>query len=152
MKRKTREQPEGGIDMTPMIDMVFLLLVFFMCAATLSKVDFTPEINLPLAPKAQIPDDLRNRGTVNILPVGAATGNGETVTREKPFLIRGRLLDERGLQQEITAIMSGKEDLRVYMRIDRNSEFALVQRAIKACAAAGVFDIVFGTYQSNPGA
>ena len=152
MKRKTREQPEGGIDMTPMIDMVFLLLVFFMCAATLSKVDFTPEINLPLAPKAQIPDDLRNRGTVNILPVGAAIGSGETVTREKPFLIRGRLLDERELQQEITAIRGGNADLRVYMRIDRNSEFALVQRAIKACAAAGVFDIVFGTYQSNPGA
>jgi hypothetical protein len=34
MKRKSREQPEAGIDMTPMIDMVFLLLVFFMCAAT----------------------------------------------------------------------------------------------------------------------
>ena len=152
MKRKSRAQPETGIDMTPMIDMVFLLLVFFMCAATLSKVDFTPEINLPLAPKAQIPDDLRNRGTVNILPVGAATGTGETVTKEKPFLIRGRLVDERELQKEIAELRGGNGELRVYMRIDRNSEFALVQRAIKACAAAGIFDIVFGTYQSNPGA
>ena len=152
MKRKSRAQPETGIDMTPMIDMVFLLLVFFMCAATLSKVDFTPEINLPLAPKAQIPDDLRNRGTVNILPVGAATGTGETVTKEKPFLIRGRLVDERELQKEIAELRGGNGELRVYMRIDRNSEFSLVQRAIKACAAAGIFDIVFGTYQSNPGA
>ncbi len=152
MKRKTREQPEGGIDMTPMIDMVFLLLVFFMCAATLSKVDFTPEINLPTAPKAQIPDDLRNRGTVNILPVGAATGTGETVTRERPFLIHGRLLDESALQKEIASIKGANAELRIYLRIDRNTEFALVQRAIKACAAAGIFDIVFGTYQSNPGA
>ena len=152
MKLKRKADADLGIDMTPMIDMVFLLLVFFMCAATLSKVDFTPEINLPLAPKAQIPDDLRNRGTVNILPVGAATGTGETVTKEKPFLIRGRLVDERELQKEIAELRGGNGELRVYMRIDRNSEFALVQRAIKACAAAGIFDIVFGTYQSNPGA
>lgn len=152
MKRKSREQPEGGIDMTPMIDMVFLLLVFFMCAATLSKVEFTPEINLPLAPKAQIPEDMRNRGSVNILPVGAATGNGQTVTAETPFLIRGRLVDEADLKKEISATLAENPSLRIYMRIDRNAEFALVQRAIKACAAAGVFDIVFGTYQSNPGA
>ena len=152
MKRKSREQPEAGIDMTPMIDMVFLLLVFFMCAATLSKVDFTPEINLPIAPKAQIPDDMRNRGSVNILPVGAPTGNGEVVTADKPFLIRGRLLSESELRKELAATLAENPDLRIYLRIDRNTEFALVQQAIKACAAAGVFDIVFGTYQSNPGA
>lgn len=152
MKRKSREQPEAGIDMTPMIDMVFLLLVFFMCAATLSKVDFTPEINLPIAPKAQIPEDMRNRGSVNILPVGAPTGNGEVVTADKPFLIRGRLLSETELRKEIAATLAENPDLRIYLRIDRNTEFAMVQKAIKACAAAGVFDIVFGTYQSNPGA
>lgn len=152
MKRKSREQPEAGIDMTPMIDMVFLLLVFFMCAATLSKVEFTPEINLAIAPKAQIPEDMRNRGSVNILPVGAPTGNGEIVSAEKPFLIHGRLLTEEELRKEITSTLAENPSLRIYLRIDRNTEYALVQRAIKACAAAGVFDIVFGTYQSNPGA
>ncbi len=151
MKRNSREQPEAGIDMTPMIDMVFLLLVFFMCAATLSKVDFTPEIRLPVAPKAQIPEDLRNRGTVNILPLGSVSPAGETVTRERPFMIRGRLLDEKDLEREIGDLRKDRADLRVYMRIDRDTEFALVRRAIKACAQVGVFDIVFGSYQSNPG-
>lgn len=151
MKRKSREHPEAGIDMTPMIDMVFLLLVFFMCAATLSKVDFTPEIKLPVAPKAQVPEDLRNRGTVNILPVGTVLPDGATVSRERPFLIRGRLLDEKDLENEIAALRKDREDLRVYMRIDRNTEFAMVRKAIKACAQVGVFDIVFGSYQSNPG-
>ena len=114
-------------------------------------MDFTPEISLPVAPKAQIPDDMRNRGSVNILPVGAPTGGGEVVTAERPFLVRGRLMDEAGLREEITANRRENPDLRIYLRIDRNTEFALVQKAIKACAAAGVFDIVFGTYQSSPG-
>jgi biopolymer transport protein ExbD len=151
MKRKNREQPEAGIDMTPMIDMVFLLLVFFMCAATLSKVDFTPEIKLPVAPKAQIPEDLRNRGTVNILPPGTVTPGGETVTAEKPFLIHGSVVGEKELERQMADLRKDRPDLRVYLRIDRDTEFALVRRAIKACAQAGIFDVVFGSYQSNPG-
>lgn len=137
--------------MTPMIDMVFLLLVFFMCAATLSKVDFTPEIKLPVAPKAQVPEDLRNRGTVNILPEGFVTPAGETVTRERAYMIYGQLRDAKELERDIEQLRKDREDLRVYMRIDRDTEFELVRRAIRACAQAGVFDIVFGTYQSNPG-
>ena len=138
-----------GIDMTPMIDCVFLLLIFFMCAATMSKVDFTPELKLPVAPKAQVPEDLRDRGTINILPIGALTGLGETVTREKPFMIYGRLVDEQDLKKEIEGIREKVKELRVYMRIDRDVEFQMVRRGIKACAEAGVFDIVFGTYQSK---
>lgn len=151
MKAKKRGELLVGIDMTPMIDMVFLLLVFFMCAATLSKVDFTPEIKLPVAPKAQIPEDLRNRGTVNILPAGMVTPAGETVTAEKPFMVHGRLVDEAELRRELGEVRKAVQDLRVYMRIDRDTEFALVRRAIKACAEAGIFDIVFASYQSGAG-
>ena len=149
MKAKKRAGPDMSIDMTPMIDMVFLLLGFFMCAATMSKVDFTPEIHLPIAPRAQVPEDLRDRGTVNILPLGQRTGQGEIVTREKPFMIYGRLVDEQGLKKEIDDVRKKVKSLRVYMRIDRDAEFQLVRRGIKACAEAGVFDIVFGTYQSR---
>jgi biopolymer transport protein ExbD len=151
MKQKRKNDVELSVDMTPMIDMVFLLLVFFMIAATMSKVDMTPEIKLPVATKAQVPEDLRNRGTVNILPVGMVTPAGEVVTKERPFMIFGQLVDEQGLKQQIEAVRKATPELRVYMRIDRNVEFALVQRGIKACADVGVFDIVFASYQSRAG-
>ena len=123
----------------------------WMIAATLSKVDFTPEIRLPVAPKAQIPDDLRDRGTVNILPIGTATPQGEAVTTEKPFMIHGRLVNDQDLRREVDELQKNVTSLRIYMRIDRDAEFGLVKRGIKACAEAGVFDIVFGTYQSKGG-
>lgn len=151
MKIKRKNDVELGIDMTPMIDCVFLLLVFFMISATMSKVDFTPEIKLPVAPKAQVPDDLRNRGTINILPAGTPVPGGETVSAERPFLIYGKLANAAELKEQISSVRSQNPDIRVYMRIDRNVEFAVVQRAIKACADVGVFDIVFGTYQSGAG-
>ena len=55
------------------------------------------------------------------------------------------------LKQQIDTVRKATPDLRVYMRIDRNVEFALVQRGIKACADAGIFDIVFASYQSGAG-
>ena len=149
MKLKRRDSPDLGIDMTPMIDCVFLLLIFFMCAATMSKVDFTPEVRLPVAPKAAVPEDLRGRGTINILPLGTVLQTGEQVSEQQPFMVYGQLLDEAGLQRIITERKGQDPEFRVYLRVDRLADFALVKRAIKACAAAGVFDIIFGTFQSK---
>lgn len=151
MRIGRKESLDLGLDMTPMIDCVFLLLIFFMCAATMSKVDMTPEVRLPVAPRAAVPEDLRGRGVVNILPIGTVTSAGQTVTEERPFLVYGNLLDEAELRKTIAGRRDQDPNLRVYMRIDRNADFALVRRAIKACAGAGVFDIIFATFQSNPG-
>lgn len=151
MRLRRQKDADLAVDMTPMIDCVFLLLIFFMCAATMSRVDLTPDVTLPVAPKAAIPEDLRGRGVINILPLGTATSVGATTTEEQPFLVYGELLDDAGLQKSIEARRAEDPELRVYMRVDRNADFKLVRRAIKACAGAGVFDIIFGTFQSNPG-
>ena len=147
MKLKKQEEPEASVDMTPMIDCVFLLLIFFMVCATMSKVDQTPEVVLPIAPKAAIPDDLRGRGVVNIVPLGTPVGGGAT-SESTPFIIYGQVTDEPGLMKTIAERRATEPELRIYMRVDRNAEFKIVKRAIRACANAGVFDVIFGTFQS----
>ncbi|MCB1069385.1 MAG: biopolymer transporter ExbD [Verrucomicrobia bacterium] len=151
MKMKRKQDLEMDVDMTPMIDCVFLLLIFFMCVASMSKVDMTPELELPVAPKAAVPEDLRARGVINILPLGSLTGSGEEVTEQKPFMVSGSLVDDRGLKAAIGERLKAEPELRVYMRIDRNADFKLVRRAIKACAEVGVFDVIFGSFQSSGG-
>jgi len=147
MKLKKQEDPDASVDMTPMIDCVFLLLIFFMVCATMSKVDQTPEVVLPIAPKAAIPDDLRGRGVVNIVPLGTPIGGGAT-SETTPFIIYGQVTDEPGLVKAISERRATEPELRIYMRVDRNAEFKVVKRAIRACANAGIFDIIFGTFQS----
>ena len=151
MKLKKPDEPEANVDMTPMIDCVFQLLIFFMVCATMSKVDQTPEVLLPIAPKAALQEDLRGRGVINILPLGTAVGSGAT-TEDKPYIIAGQVTDEPGLAKDISERLKTEPNLRVYMRVDRNAEFKTVKRAIRACATAGVFDIIFGAFQSeSPG-
>lgn len=148
MKLKPQANPEATIDMTPMIDCVFLLIIFFMVSATMSKVDQTPEVKLPIAPKAAKPedDDLRGRGTINIIPVGSVH-NGVTTTDALPFIIGGRNTDDAGLTRAVSALLKNTPGLRVYMRVDKNTDFKITRRAIAACAAAGVYDIIFATFQ-----
>ena len=148
MKLRRPEEPLADIDMTPMIDCVFLLLIFFMVSATMSQVDQTPEVVLPVAPRAAIPEDLRNRGVINILPLGTPAA-GAATSEELPFLIAGQLADEPGLSKLIAGRLEDDPNLSIYMRVDRNAEFKTVKRAIRACANAGVFDIIFGTFQSE---
>ena len=148
MKLKKIQSPDLDVDMTPMIDCVFLLLIFFMVVATMSKVDMTPEIELPVAPKSAIPEDLRARGIINILPNGFETADGSIVSEDKPFMVSGSLTDDRGLRKSIDARRAAEPELRVVMRIDKNTKFKVVQRGIAACAEAGVFDVIFSSYQS----
>ena len=148
MKLKKPDEPEANVDMTPMIDCVFQLLIFFMVCATMSKVDQTPEVLLPIAPKAALQEDLRGRGVINILPLGTAVGSGAT-TEDKPFIIAGQVTDEPGLVKAISDRLKTEPNLRIYMRVDRNAEFKTVKCAIRACANAGVFDIIFGAFQSE---
>ena len=148
MKLRKPDEPEANVDMTPMIDCVFQLLIFFMVCATMSKVDQTPEVVLPIAPKAAIPDNPVGRGVVNIVPLGTPVGDGAT-SEDRPFIISGQVTDEPGLVSAITDRLKTEPNLRIYMRVDRNAEFKTVKRAIRACAKAGVFDIIFGAFQSE---
>ncbi len=148
MKLKKPDEPEANVDMTPMIDCVFQLLIFFMVCATMSKVDLTPEVTLPIAPRAAIPENPSGRGVINIVPLGTPAAGGAT-SEDQPFLVYGQLTDEPGLVKVISERLKTEPNLRIYMRVDHNAEFKVVKRAIRACANAGVFDIIFGAFQSE---
>ena len=148
MKFRRPDEPTAEIDMTPMIDCVFLLLIFFMCTATMSKANLKPEITLPIAPKAAIPEDLSGRGVVNLCPVGTEAPDGFT-TEDAPFVVAGRPIGSRELTRIISEHLSQSPDMRVYMRVDRNTDFKLVKRAIAACSEAGCSDIIFATTQTE---
>ena len=137
---------EARVELVPLIDCVFLLLIFFMCAATMSKVDAPTSVKLPIASNAAEQKDPSRRGTVNVIPVGTLTPEGELATEDKPFMVFGKLVNEEGLTKAMEERLKTEPTLRLYLRADRNVKFATVRRAMGACAAAGVSDVIFATY------
>jgi biopolymer transport protein ExbD len=61
----------------------------------------------------------------------------------------GQLVGDEGLQNLMVEHMKIEPDMRLYLRADRSVKFAIVKRAMTACAAAGVQDVLFATYEHD---
>lgn len=59
-KKKGRKKMSTRIDLTPMVDLGFLLVTFFMLTTTFSKPQ-TMEINLPVKPKGDVTEEEQNK-------------------------------------------------------------------------------------------
>ena len=143
---RTTEVEEARVELVPLIDCVFLLLIFFMCAATMSRVDTPTSVRLPVASNAAKQVDPSRRGTVNILPPGSPSPTGELATEDRPFLVFGQLVNDEGLQRVMTEHLKEEPAMRLYLRADKHVRFAVVRRAMAACAAAGVSDVIFASF------
>lgn len=120
-------------NMAPMIDMVFLLLVFFMCASKISRSQ-KMEMTIPEATKAVVPEDRPDRWTVNI------TVDGDLYSGDDPVAI-----DD--LAQSVKARLAVQPDLSVYIRADAATEHKDVKKVMNALAEIGMDNFIFGTYK-----
>ena len=124
------EQEETKIQMAPMIDMVFLLIVFFMTASHLSTQK-NMDLDIPEARSGTVPKERPDRWTVNILRDGTLFSGQQPVT-----------IDE--LRALVAARVQTEPDIKVYLRADKLTPHREVRLVMNAMAEAGVGDFIFG--------
>lgn len=132
MKMPIKDNEECSVQMAPMIDMVFLLLIFFMCASHMAT-QTNIKLDVPWATKAVVPKDRPDRWTVNILKDGSIFEGNVPITVEE-------------LKKHVAAKVKEVPDLKVYLRADKDSPHKEVKRVMGAMAEAGVGDFIFGVY------
>ncbi|MFA6172119.1 MAG: biopolymer transporter ExbD [Kiritimatiellales bacterium] len=133
---------EGGddeINMAPMIDMVFLLLIFFMVASHLTSMERVP-VSLPVADKAKVPEEARDR---QIITVQAEANGGVS------YYMNLQKVDIKELSAEIARQQEKNENVRIYLRADRQVRHKHIKAVMEACAEAGIADIIFGVFESG---
>ena len=128
MKPKRNLLPEDRVDLTPMIDIVFLLLIYFMVTTTIIKQEADLSLILPSAVAATPDTPLPEQHLIDILEDGSVMLNGMAMDgptdRNLPNLTeRLRMLkaasdraglrtvvvvqpDEEALQQSITNVLN----------------------------------------------
>ena len=136
MKLNVPGMEDVGFQMAPMIDCVFQLMIFFMCASHLHQTLDAPPIAVPVAENATIPEEMSNRRYVTVLLDGTVMLGGETVTLER-------------LRTEIGKAHDKIPDLKIFVRGDRAAKHKFVRAAMQACAEGGASEIIFAAYQSG---
>ena len=130
MSKHGRHEGEGQIDMTPMIDVVFQLIIFFIVAITMQK-QFNPKIMLPDAPRgAEITGDNPRTFIVEVDRRGWISIHGAQLTRDKLRQIVRRRYDRYG-------------QFPVLIRGDLEAKHSDIQAVMKICANAGLWKISF---------
>ncbi len=123
---KGRQSSSGiSIDMTPMIDMVFLLLIFFLVATTFHQEEREMQIALPLANAAgPISVSLREL----IINVDAEGG----------IVVGGRQISPEDLSSVIQEAVEVNPDQKVSVRGDKATAYANVVRVLDICKSNGI--------------
>ena len=133
MRIPTRAVTGGvGFNMTPLIDVVFLLIIFFLLSSHLARQETQLPLPLPAAASGQseiAPD--RPRVTINVLADGTLLVAGRTVVAA----------DLAGLLRERLAQHGGALEVRI--RSDRGAAYRFIEPVLLACARAGIWNVAY---------
>ena len=135
MKITRRPDDEMGFQLAPMIDMTFLLLIFFMVTTKISKEQIKEDIKLPVASSAIIPKDVSNRDIISIDDQGR-------------YFIGSEPTDKKSLAAYLKKRFENYPPLRLYIRADKTTPAKKIKEIMKMAADAGALDVIFGSYQS----
>jgi biopolymer transport protein ExbD len=135
VKISRRSEDNVGFQLAPMIDMTFLLLIFFMVTTKISKEQIKEEIKLPVASNALIPPEASDRDIISI-------------DSEGRYFIGPNPADKKALAHHLKQRFENYPPLRLYIRADKNTPGKQIKEVMKMAADAGAVDVIFGSYQS----
>lgn len=130
-------KPEGvSMDMTPIIDMVFNLLIFFLVATTFHQTEREMQIALPEA-RASGPITTALRDIVI------------NVDAQGRMIVTGRAMAPDDLGALIRQAVAANPAQKVSVRGDRTTAYANVALALDICKGAGVSEPYLETIPVN---
>jgi biopolymer transport protein ExbD len=135
---------EGGdddINMSPMIDMVFLLLIFFMVASHLTSMERI-QVPLPVADKAKVPEEARDRQLITIRAMDDSGENAE-------IFMNLQVVNLEQFTRAVGNLYESDSNIKIYLRADRRVKHKHIKEVMEACAGVGIVDIIFGTFESG---
>jgi len=135
MKIRGRQDDEPTLNLTPMIDVVFQLLIFFMVATTFLDPEKEIGIELPEAASGTEADAAQEL-IINLFADGR-------------IVLAGREIAAEALVDELKAAALADPQMPVTIRGDRLVHHERVVAVMDACAVAGLLNLAVGTLEGT---
>jgi biopolymer transport protein ExbD/biopolymer transport protein TolR len=138
-KRSGRQQPEPDINVTPLVDVVLVLLIIFMVIAP--QMEHGERVELP----AVFQPDPRSRSKLDPIYV-TITGAGVV------YLEKEAVADLLSLGERLRAIRAAEPERRVVIKGDASVSYGRVREAFALCQEVGFAGISLQVSQRGGGA
>ena len=120
-----------------MIDVTFLLIIFFLVSSHLAKQENFLKLDLPIATAGSINFSDSPTVTVQVLATGEYHVSSQTMSLEQVRRsILARMRTEGG-------------PLRIRIRTDKTTDYRHIAALLKICSKTGNTDVVFAVYEEN---
>lgn len=139
MPLRTESLDEPSLNLTPMIDIVFLLIIFFMVGTRFSEIEQKFEVELPTAAPLETLSRQPDAMVLNVARSGQVAVNGKSVTMSQ-------LLDE------LIAAREAWSDQSVLIRGDGDGTYQAIIDVMNLCHQAQIrrFSLAFQPLEKSP--
>lgn len=130
--RETTSQQGAELELAPMIDVVFLLLIFFIVTWQFARFERDMDISVPAAEEAEKQDRQQGEIIVNVRESGQIVLNGIDVSDEE-------------LLAKLKAISDAYPDQAVILRGASEANFQAIINVLDQIKKAGIWNVAFAT-------
>lgn len=139
MKFTVRQPPPVSIQLAPMIDILLLLLSFFIISWQYNKAETELNVSVPTATEGADPTQMRGEIIINVLADGVIRVEGQTLDRNQLF-------------EKLSKIAKQYKNQPVRIRGDGSVAYQRIVEVIDTCQKAGIWNISFATqHPAEPG-
>lgn len=124
--------PPPSVQIAPMVDIVFLLLIFFLVTWNFSRNETELEVKVPKA----------REGKETRRAVGEVILN---LKADGTIIMNRRTMDSQALMETLTKIVSLYPDQAVILRADENTDYRHVVDVLDTCRRANIWNVAFAT-------
>ena len=128
MPIKTHQDEKPALNMTPMIDILFLLIIFFMVGTKFTEIERKIGLEVPEVSDTETPETPPQHRVINVYRDGSVSLDEEPMDLEQ-------------LEQQLVILRKKSNTLSVIIRGDAEGAFQNVASVLSACRRAGVSDM-----------
>lgn len=140
MRIRDNTPPPASFQLAPMIDIVFLLLIFFLVTYQITEQEKDLKVAVPTTTEGSQEARVANEIVVNLTSEGVITISGEVYTKEE---LRQKL--ERIVKASELANAGGADQQPVRIRADRDGKNQQLLEVLDEIQKAGIWNIGFAT-------
>lgn len=126
------------LNLTSLMDVLLMLLIFFMVATTFLDPEKSMEVDLPEAQSGTAMEEQPDEITINVLEDGS-------------LILSGQHIDEAGLKASLTQAAQHDPKTPVTIRGDRMVHHERIVAVMDACGIAGLSNLQVGTLEAQGG-